>query len=68
MRVTLGPRMHHVPSVSRYNKKSFYFPEIFYVSSEAADYIASLGHTFVVDWDKSTLYIAYDTIEILIAV
>ncbi|KAF8943117.1 hypothetical protein BGZ47_005782 [Haplosporangium gracile] len=63
--VTIMMTLHHLPSVSRYNKPSFNFTKVLNASSEGADYIASLGHSFVVDWDASILYIAFDTVEIL---
>ncbi|KAF9150181.1 hypothetical protein BG015_008018 [Linnemannia schmuckeri] len=57
--------LHHLPSVSRYKEPSFNFTRILNASSEAADYIASLGHSFAVDWDASMLYIVFNTVEIL---
>lgn len=35
------------------------------VSSKVADFIASLRHSFVVEWDASMLYIACVMVEIL---
>jgi hypothetical protein len=32
---------------------------------EAVTYLANLGENFIMDWDDSTMYIAYDTVDIV---
>ncbi|KAG0294187.1 hypothetical protein BGZ96_001628 [Linnemannia gamsii] len=57
--------LHHLPKVWPDKKPSFELPKILNASLEASDYVARLGQSFVVDWDASMLYIAFDTFVIL---
>ncbi|KAF9129213.1 hypothetical protein BG015_004228 [Linnemannia schmuckeri] len=56
--------LYHLPLVIE-NKLSFAIPKILGASSVATDYLTSLGHNFVLDWDGSMLYVTYDTAEII---
>ncbi|KAF9972441.1 hypothetical protein BGZ73_004444 [Actinomortierella ambigua] len=44
---------------------SFGIPKILDEAASVADYFASLGNNFVVDWDASMLYIIFDTFDIV---
>ncbi|KAF9135010.1 hypothetical protein BGW39_005102 [Mortierella sp. 14UC] len=54
----------HLPLVSE-STPSYAMTKIFDASSVAATYLAYLGQNFVMDWDGSTMYIAYDTVDIV---
>ncbi|KAG0310991.1 hypothetical protein BGZ97_012169 [Linnemannia gamsii] len=56
--------LHHLPAILQ-NKPSFAIPKILNSSSIAAAYMASLGQNFIMDWEASTLYVAYETAEII---
>ncbi|KAF9214557.1 hypothetical protein BGZ59_003448 [Podila verticillata] len=62
--VTITMVLHHLPRASN-NTLSFAIPNILNASAAAADYFASLGNNFVLDWEASMLYIVFDTVEIL---
>ncbi|KAG0282281.1 hypothetical protein BGZ96_000636 [Linnemannia gamsii] len=53
----------HLPTILQ-KKPSFAVPKILNSSSITAVYFALLGQNFVLDWEASMLYIAYDTVEI----
>lgn len=55
---------YHLPMVST-DEISFAIPKIINASTVAAAYFASLGPNFVLDWERSTLYVAYDTVDII---
>ncbi|KAG0294183.1 hypothetical protein BGZ96_001624, partial [Linnemannia gamsii] len=44
---------------------SFAITKVLNSSSVAAAYLASLGQNYIMDWERSTLYIDYDTVEII---
>ncbi|KAG0343378.1 hypothetical protein BG005_002475 [Podila minutissima] len=62
--VTITMVLSHLPRASN-DDLSFAIPKILNASAEAVDYFASLGNNFVLDWEGSMLYVAFDTIEIL---
>ncbi|KAF9306134.1 hypothetical protein BGZ74_007481 [Mortierella antarctica] len=62
--VTITMVLSYLPRVSN-DDLSFAIPKILNASAEAVDYFASLGNNFVLDWEGSMLYVAFDTIEIL---
>ncbi|KAG0375888.1 hypothetical protein BGX24_008549 [Mortierella sp. AD032] len=62
--ITNAMFLYHLPMVSE-KKPSFIFPKILNASSEAANYFATLGHNFIMDWDGSMLYVTFDTAEII---
>ncbi|KAF9900912.1 hypothetical protein EC991_006744 [Linnemannia zychae] len=62
--VTISMLLYHLPLVSE-QKPSFAISKIFNTSSEVVGYFADLGHNFVMDWDKSMLYITFDAVEIV---
>ncbi|KAF9336054.1 hypothetical protein BG006_009844 [Podila minutissima] len=62
--VTITMVLSHLPRVSN-DDLFFAVPKILNASAKAADYFASLGNNFVLDWEGSMLYVAFDTIEIL---
>ncbi|KAG0061315.1 hypothetical protein BGZ89_011567 [Linnemannia elongata] len=58
--------LSHLPSVTvGMEKPTFAILKILKSSSIAADYFASLGQNYILYWEGSMLYIAYDTIEII---
>ncbi|KAF9141598.1 hypothetical protein BG015_001230 [Linnemannia schmuckeri] len=56
--------LYHLPDI-KMGKPSFAIPKILNSSSVTATYLASLGQNFILDWEGSTAYIAYDTVEII---
>jgi hypothetical protein len=54
----------HFPLVSE-NTSSFALSKIFNASAVAVTYLANLGRNFMMDWEGSMLYIAYDTVDII---
>lgn len=54
----------HVPLVSE-NTPSYALSKILNASSVAVTYMACLGQNVIMDWDGSTMYIAYDTVDIV---
>ncbi|KAK3842350.1 MAG: hypothetical protein J3R72DRAFT_490760 [Linnemannia gamsii] len=62
---TIIMALHHLPSISPGKPPVFSIPKVLNASWAASDYLASLGQSFVVDWDESMLYIAFDSIDIL---
>ncbi|KAG0223030.1 hypothetical protein BGW42_006163 [Actinomortierella wolfii] len=62
--VTTLVTLHHDPHVSK-NTLSFNIPKILNESASVTRYFASLGNNFIMDWDGSTLYVVFDTVEIL---
>ncbi|OAQ35495.1 hypothetical protein K457DRAFT_13408 [Linnemannia elongata AG-77] len=59
-------RLSHLPTVTvGMEKPKFAIPKILNSSSIAADYFASLGQNYILDWESSMLYVAYDTIEVI---
>ncbi|KAK3833777.1 MAG: hypothetical protein JOS17DRAFT_56663 [Linnemannia elongata] len=55
---------YHLPIVST-DEPSFAIPSIIAASKAAADYFASLGPNFILDWERSKLYIAFDSADII---
>lgn len=55
---------YHLPMVST-DEPSFAISKIIAASKVAAAYFASLGPNFILDWEKSTLYVAYDRVDII---
>ncbi|KAF9321816.1 hypothetical protein BG003_010840 [Podila horticola] len=62
--VTITMILYHLPRVAN-NTLSFAIPKILNASAAAADYFASLGSNFVLDWEGSMLYVVFNTVEIL---
>ncbi|KAF9385264.1 hypothetical protein CPB97_004967 [Podila verticillata] len=62
--ITITMVLYHLPRVSN-STLSFAIPNILNASAAAADYFASLGNNFVLDWEGSMLYVVFDTVEIL---
>ncbi|KAG0342383.1 hypothetical protein BG000_004934 [Podila horticola] len=62
--VTITMILYHLPRVAN-NTLSFAIPKILNASAAAADYFTSLGSNFVLDWEGSMLYVAFDMVEIL---
>ncbi|KAF8943369.1 hypothetical protein BGZ47_005487 [Haplosporangium gracile] len=56
--------LYHVPE-TKMSKPSFAISKILNSSWVAAAYLASLGQNFILDWEGSTAYIAYDTVEVI---
>ncbi|KAG0366318.1 hypothetical protein BGX24_003766, partial [Mortierella sp. AD032] len=56
--------LNHVPLVSE-NTPSYAVSKILNASSVVVTYVAYLGQNFIMDWDSSTMYIAYDTVDIV---
>ncbi|KAK3842348.1 MAG: hypothetical protein J3R72DRAFT_443507 [Linnemannia gamsii] len=56
--------MTHLPLVSE-STPSYALSKIFNASSVAVTYLANLGQNVIMDWDGSTMYIAYDTVDIV---
>ncbi|KAG0065709.1 hypothetical protein BGZ90_001686, partial [Linnemannia elongata] len=58
--------LSHLPSVTvGIEKPTFAISKILKSSSIAADYFASLGQDYILYWEGSMLYIAYDTVEVI---
>ncbi|KAG0375890.1 hypothetical protein BGX24_008551 [Mortierella sp. AD032] len=62
---TIIMALHHLPSISPGKPPVFPISKVLNASWAASDYLASLGQSFVVDWDESMLFIAFDSIDIL---
>ncbi|KAK3833781.1 MAG: hypothetical protein JOS17DRAFT_739331 [Linnemannia elongata] len=56
--------LSHLP-IFGMNTPTFAIPKILKSPSIAAAYIASLGQNFILDWEGSMLYIAYDTVDVI---
>ncbi|KAG0294185.1 hypothetical protein BGZ96_001626 [Linnemannia gamsii] len=56
--------LEHLPSVTT-DQSTFDIPKILNASSVATDFFASLGQNFFLDWERSTLYVVYDTVDII---
>ncbi|KAK3833779.1 MAG: hypothetical protein JOS17DRAFT_739328 [Linnemannia elongata] len=56
--------LSHLPTVG-IDKPIFEIPKILQSPSITADYFASLGQNFILDWEGSMLYIAYDTVDVI---
>ncbi|OAQ22777.1 hypothetical protein K457DRAFT_143190 [Linnemannia elongata AG-77] len=56
--------LSHLPIVGM-DKPIFAIPKILRSSSIAAAYFTNLGHNYMLDWEGSKLYIAYDTVEVI---
>ncbi|KAF9201733.1 hypothetical protein BGZ59_002533, partial [Podila verticillata] len=54
----------HLPLVSE-STSSYALSKIFNASAVAVTYLANLGQNVIMDWDGSTMYIAYDTVDIV---
>ncbi|KAK5797208.1 hypothetical protein F5H01DRAFT_358830 [Linnemannia elongata] len=56
--------LSHLPIVGM-DKPLFAIPKILQSPSIAAAYFANLGQSYILDWEGSKLYIAYDTVEVI---
>ncbi|KAG0047796.1 hypothetical protein BGZ89_004803, partial [Linnemannia elongata] len=56
--------LSHLPAVGM-STPTFAIPKVLKSSSIAADYFASLGQNYILDWEGSMLYVAYDTVEVI---
>ncbi|OAQ35497.1 hypothetical protein K457DRAFT_13410 [Linnemannia elongata AG-77] len=56
--------LSHLPAVGM-STPTFAIPKILNSSSIASAYFASLGQNYIMDWEGSMLYIAYDTVEVI---
>ncbi|KAK5810137.1 hypothetical protein F5H01DRAFT_323350 [Linnemannia elongata] len=64
--VSIMMSLSHLPSVTvGMEKPTFAIPKVLKSSSIAADYFASLGQNYILYWEGSMLYIAYNTVEII---
>ncbi|KAF8949543.1 hypothetical protein BGZ52_005658 [Haplosporangium bisporale] len=54
----------HLPLVSE-STSSYALSKIFNASAVAVTYLANLGQNVIMDWDSSTMYIAYDTVDLV---
>ncbi|KAG0054594.1 hypothetical protein BGZ83_010891 [Gryganskiella cystojenkinii] len=54
----------HLPLATE-NTSLYAMPKILNTSTVAATYLASLGQNFIMDWASSTMYVAYDTVDIV---
>ncbi|KAG0280094.1 hypothetical protein BGZ95_011318 [Linnemannia exigua] len=62
---TMIKALHHLPSIPPGKSPVFSIPKVLNASWMVSDYFASLSQSFVVDWDESVLFVAFDTVEIL---
>lgn len=56
--------LSHLPTFGM-DKPTYAIPKILKSSSITAAYFASLGQNYILDWEGSMLYIAYDTVEVI---
>lgn len=56
--------LSHLPTVGM-DKPTYAIPKILKSPSIVATYFASLGQNYILDWEGSMLYIAYDTVEVI---
>ncbi|KAF9300315.1 hypothetical protein BGZ91_009845, partial [Linnemannia elongata] len=56
--------LSHLPAVGM-STPTFAIRKILNSSSIASAYFASLGQNYILDWESSMLYIAYDTVEVI---
>ncbi|GJJ77533.1 hypothetical protein EMPS_09892 [Entomortierella parvispora] len=56
--------LSHFPLISM-DKPIFDIPKALNSSQIATSYLAAVGQNFIMDWGRSTLYIAYDTVDIV---
>ncbi|KAF9177216.1 hypothetical protein BGZ51_008983 [Haplosporangium sp. Z 767] len=56
--------VRHLPLTSNGNQSFFPTSSIANASTTAAEYFASLGQNFFMDWDDKSLYVIYDTSDL----